>query len=54
VPGNPIKMSATEQESYSSPPLLGAHTLDVFRQWTDVSEARLAEGLKAGYLGSTN
>ena len=54
VPGNPIKMSSTDQESYSSPPLLGANTLDVFRQWTDVSEARLAEGLKAGYLGSTN
>ncbi len=33
VPGNPIKLSDTNGAYYTSPPLLGAHTQEVWRDW---------------------
>jgi crotonobetainyl-CoA:carnitine CoA-transferase CaiB-like acyl-CoA transferase len=33
VPGNPIKLSDTHEDSFSSPPLLGAHTDEVLSEW---------------------
>ena len=32
MPGNPVKLSETHEESYSSPPLLGEHTVVVLRE----------------------
>ncbi len=34
VPGNPIKLSADSGEAFMPPPLLGAHTGQVFEEWT--------------------
>jgi len=51
VPGNPIKFSGTEAESFSSPPLLGVHTTEVFREWTDMSNERIASGISTGFIG---
>ena len=50
VPGNPIKFSAQDEESFSPPPLLAAHTCDVFEQWTEVPPAQVAAGVAAGVL----
>ena len=33
VPGNPIKLSETNEDSYSPPPLLGAHNNEVLKEW---------------------
>ena len=33
VPGNPIKLSETNEDSYSPPPLLGAHNDEVLNEW---------------------
>ncbi|MGC6472449.1 MAG: CaiB/BaiF CoA transferase family protein [Parvibaculales bacterium] len=33
VPGNPIKLSDTNGADYSPPPLLGAHTQEVWKDW---------------------
>ena len=33
VPGNPIKLSDTDGDSYSPPPLLGAHNDEVLKEW---------------------
>ena len=33
VPGNPIKLSDTNEDSYSPPPLLGAHNDEVLKEW---------------------
>ena len=51
VPGNPIKLSETEAEVFAPPPLLGAHTREVFTSWTDMSEDELARGFDAGAIG---
>ncbi len=37
VPGNPIKLSDTGAESFTSPPLLGAHNQEVFCEWLNLS-----------------
>ena len=45
VPGNPIKFSVDDEESFSPPPLLGAHTDAVFEQWTAKPPAHVAAGV---------
>jgi crotonobetainyl-CoA:carnitine CoA-transferase CaiB-like acyl-CoA transferase len=50
VPGNPIKLSADAEESFTPPPLLGAHTLEVFREWTSVAPGRLEQALRDGAI----
>ncbi|TVS09398.1 MAG: CoA transferase [Gammaproteobacteria bacterium] len=50
VPGNPIKLSRDADAVYASPPLLGAHTLEVFREWTELDPQRLEQGLAEGVI----
>lgn len=42
MPGNPIKLSETHEESYGSPPLLGEHTAEVLSQLLGKSAAEIA------------
>ena len=50
MPGNPVKLSANSDESFSPPPLLGAHTRTVLQEWTGLADERIAEGIAAGVL----
>jgi len=34
MPGNPVKMSYTNEESYSSPPHLGNNTREILKNWS--------------------
>ena len=43
APGNPIKLSADNGESYSAPPLLGEHTDAVLARVLGYDPARIAE-----------
>ena len=42
VPGNPLKFSRTDEESFSSPPLIGAHTEEVLGGLLGLSSERIA------------
>jgi crotonobetainyl-CoA:carnitine CoA-transferase CaiB-like acyl-CoA transferase len=42
MPGNPIKLSETHEETYTPPPLLGEHTACVLREILHKSEAEIA------------
>jgi crotonobetainyl-CoA:carnitine CoA-transferase CaiB-like acyl-CoA transferase len=42
-PGNPIKLSATPGETFSPPPLLGAHTQQVLEGLLGYSPERIEE-----------
>lgn len=50
VPGNPIKLSETPAETFAPPPLLGAHTRDVFAQWTDLPASEIDAGIAQGVI----
>ena len=41
VPGNPVKLSDTYEDVFTSPPLLGAHNAEVLRDWLKLSEAQI-------------
>jgi crotonobetainyl-CoA:carnitine CoA-transferase CaiB-like acyl-CoA transferase len=42
MPGNPIKLSDTYEDTFSSPPTVGEHTLDVLRTVLGKNEAEIA------------
>ena len=50
MPGNPIKLSRHSEESFASPPLLGADTREVLASWAGLSTAEIDAGVAAGYL----
>ena len=48
VPGNPIKLSATGDDSYAGPPLLGQHTVEVLRQLLRYDDTKIKDLLAGG------
>ncbi len=50
-PGNPIKLSRTNEESFSAAPLLGEHTDSVFKDLLNYDEAHLQALRDQGVIG---
>jgi crotonobetainyl-CoA:carnitine CoA-transferase CaiB-like acyl-CoA transferase len=50
MPGNPIKLSDTHEESYTSPPTVGQHTDSVLKALLNKSEAEIADLREAGVI----
>ena len=50
VPGNPIKLSRSNEESFSSPPLLGEHTQELLRELLGMQDEQIAQLRAAGYV----
>lgn len=51
MPGNPVKLSDTEAESYSAPPLVGEHTDAVLRDLLGLEAAEIARLRQDGIVG---
>ena len=49
--GNPVKMSASDDDTYAPPPLLGQHTDDVLRKLLGKSESDIAALRATGTVG---
>ena len=41
MPGNPVKMSYTNEESYSSPPHLGSNTREILKNWSKYEDDKI-------------
>ena len=41
MPGNPVKMSYTNEDSFSPPPHLGTHTREILQQWSRYDEIQI-------------
>jgi crotonobetainyl-CoA:carnitine CoA-transferase CaiB-like acyl-CoA transferase len=50
-PGNPIKLSHTHEDTFTSPPLLGQHTDDVLRGLLGKSREEIADLRTKGVIG---
>lgn len=50
-PGNPIKLSRTNEESFSPAPLLGQHTDEIFKELIGYDDAKLASLREKGVIG---
>ena len=50
VPGNPVKLSVNTAETFTPPPLLGAHTVAVLEEWAGMSRERINQGIALGVL----
>lgn len=50
VPGNPIKLSENNEESFTPPPLLGAHTNAVLEHWAGMTAAEIDAARAAGCI----
>ena len=46
MPGNPIKLSYTDEDSFSPPPHLGQHTKETLIEWCNYSESEIEELIK--------
>lgn len=51
MPGNPVKLSETNDDIFTSPPLLGADTDDVLRNLAGLDEQEIAELRFSGVIG---
>jgi len=50
-PGNPIKLSRTDEESFTAAPLLGEHTDEVFKDLLGYDEKKLSDLKSKGVIG---
>jgi crotonobetainyl-CoA:carnitine CoA-transferase CaiB-like acyl-CoA transferase len=46
MPGNPIKMSMTNENSFSPPPHLGQHTSETLRSWCNYNKTKIKDLIK--------
>ena len=52
MPGNPLKMSYTNEESYSSPPHLGTNTREILKNWSKYGEDKIKDLEKENIIQS--
>ncbi|MEQ8166259.1 MAG: CaiB/BaiF CoA-transferase family protein [Alphaproteobacteria bacterium] len=51
MPGNPVKLSETYEDTFSPPPKLGQHTAEVFGEVAGLPPERIAALIEKGVLG---
>ena len=51
VPGNPIKLSDDNEESFSSPPLIGEHSKEIFQTILGYDDTKIENLLNDGAIG---
>ena len=54
MPGNPIKLSKNNEESFTHPPLLGEHTYEVLSELLGYSKENIHNLEENGIIGLSN
>ena len=52
MPGNPVKMSYTNEDTFSPPPHLGKHTKEILKEWSNYNDEKIDLLLKKNIIQS--
>jgi crotonobetainyl-CoA:carnitine CoA-transferase CaiB-like acyl-CoA transferase len=52
MPGNPVKLSYTNEDSYTPPPHLGTNTKEILREWAGYDENKIQALIDKGIVQS--
>ena len=54
MPGNPVKLSYTNEDTYSPPPHLGSHTKEILKDWGEYDEKSIQALIDKKIIQSIN
>jgi crotonobetainyl-CoA:carnitine CoA-transferase CaiB-like acyl-CoA transferase len=50
MPGNPVKLSLTNEDTFTPPPHLGQNTQEILKEWANYNDSQIKELVDSGII----